>query len=144
VIHINYVEQNEKKQENITKQTCNTVVTESGIFKLLVLTSLMQNLYYIHYQKVQPLVLLLVIYLYKFSLPYSYFQKSASCLPLRDLVHIIHLSINWIQVVKVPLGSCEERKHSISSTLFSKRARCLSLHRLSAYPTSVHELGYKL
>jgi len=91
-----------------------------------------------------PFVLLLVIYLYKFSLPYSYFQKSANCLPLHDSVHIIHLSINWIQAVKVLLGSCEERKHSISFTLFSKRARCLSLHGLSAYPTSVHELGYKL
>jgi hypothetical protein len=119
-------------------------VTESGIFKFVVLTPPMQKIHYNVCQKVQPLVLLLVIYLYKFSLSYSYFQKGASCLPLRDLVHIIHLSINWIQVVKVPLGSCEERRHPISSTLFSKRARCLSLHRLSAYPTSVHELGYEL
>ena len=81
-----------KETKNIMKQTCNTVVTESGIFKLLVLTPLMWKLYYNQHQKVQPLSLLFVIYLYKFCLSVleernhsicpNLFSKSARCLSL--------------------------------------------------------------
>jgi hypothetical protein len=91
VIHINYVEKNEKKQENITKQTCNTVVTGSGIFKFACIKFFYaKNSITIDTKKSIPLSLLSVIYLYKISLSVQrreitpsvriHFKKSARCL----------------------------------------------------------------
>ena len=97
---------------NITKQTCNTVVTESGIFKFASINfsnakTLLQSL-----PKKSTFVLILVLYLYKFfslletqwfhkcnykreeknhSTSPTLFSKSARCLSLRDSVHMIHL-----------------------------------------------------
>jgi hypothetical protein len=98
----------------------NKLVTQSGRNRessnLLVLTSQnAKNSITISPKKVQPFLLLVVIYLYKiFSLletqrfhKFSYkrdernhstsptlFSKSARCLSLRDSVHMIHLSTN--------------------------------------------------
>jgi hypothetical protein len=100
----------------------NKLVTQSGRNRessnLLVLTSQnAKNSITISPKKVQPFLLLFVIYLYKISPlsletqrfhKFSYkrdernhstsptlFSKSARCLSLRDSVHMIHLSTNW-------------------------------------------------
>jgi hypothetical protein len=113
-------------------------VTESGIFKFACINSFhAKNSIYNPYQKVQPFLLLFVVYLYKFS-PLNgfinfitneskitpsvliYFQKvPGACLCL-DSMHMIHLSKTGIQAVKVLLDSWEERNHSISYSIFKK------------------------
>jgi hypothetical protein len=87
------------------KQTCNTVVTESGIFKFACINSFHVKTLLQSIPKSPAFSLLFVIYLYKICLSVQkskitpsvliYFQKvPGACLCL-DSMHMIHLSIKW-------------------------------------------------
>jgi hypothetical protein len=149
----------------MTKQTCNTVVTESGIFKFACINfsdakTLLQFLpkrsspFFFFLSSIYTKNLWLETQWFhkcsynreerNHSTSPTLFSKSARCLSLRDSVHMIHLSTNWDTSCEGTLNSWEERNHSISPILFSKGARCLSLHGFGVHDTFVHKLGYKL